>query len=250
MKLDISSLGNAIVDVQFSIEEDFVSKLEKMSIPKGSMTLIEAEEQSNLIKLLMAEYGNSKLSCGGAATNSIVAASNFGSKCHFSCRVKNDDLGIFYLEDLEKNNVLHSNKVSESDLSTGKSVIMITPDAERTMCTYLGVSNLLSSDDLDKSAIRDSQYLFLEGYLVASESALEACFEASKVAKASGTKIAISLSAEAIINAFRDQLNSLIKLGCDILFCNESEARVFTQCEDVFEAEKFLREVSSQILLL
>jgi len=68
--------------------------------------------------------------------------------------VKNDDLGIFYLEDLEKNNVLHSNKVSESDLSTGKSVIMITPDAERTMCTYLGVSNLLSSDDLDKSAIR------------------------------------------------------------------------------------------------
>ncbi|HIA44037.1 MAG TPA: adenosine kinase, partial [Gammaproteobacteria bacterium] len=192
------------------------------------------------------KYGNSKLSCGGAATNSIVAASNFGSKCHFSCRVKNDDLGIFYLEDLEKNNVLHSNKVSESDLSTGKSVIMITPDAERTMCTYLGVSNLLSSDDLDKSAIRDSQYLFLEGYLVASESALEACFEASKVAKASGTKIAISLSAEAIINAFRDQLNSLIKLGCDILFCNESEARVFTQCEDVFEAEKFLREVSSQ----
>ena len=100
MKLDISSLGNAIVDVQFSIEEDFVSKLEKMSIPKGSMTLIEAEEQSNLIKLLMEEYGNSKLSCGGAATNSIVAASNFGSKCHFSCRVKNDDLGIFYLEDL------------------------------------------------------------------------------------------------------------------------------------------------------
>ena len=246
MKLDISSLGNAIVDVQFSIEEDFASKLEKMSIPKGSMTLIEAEEQSNLIKLLMAEYGNSKLSCGGAATNSIVAASNFGSKCHFSCRVKNDDLGIFYLEDLEKNNVLHSNKVSESDLSTGKSVIMITPDAERTMCTYLGVSNLLSSDDLDKSAIRDSQYLFLEGYLVASESALEACFEASKVAKASGTKIAISLSAEAIINAFRDQLNSLIKLGCDILFCNENEARAFSQCEDVFEAEKFLREVSSQ----
>ena len=112
MKLDISSLGNAIVDVQFSIEEDFVSKLEKMSIPKGSMTLIEAEEQSNLIKLLMEEYGNSKLSCGGAATNSIVAASNFGSKCHFSCRVKNDDLGIFYLEDLGKNNVLHSNKVS------------------------------------------------------------------------------------------------------------------------------------------
>ena len=168
MKLDISSLGNAIVDVQFSIEEDFVSKLEKMSIPKGSMTLIEAEEQSNLIKLLMEEYGNSKLSCGGAATNSIVAASNFGSKCHFSCRVKNDDLGIFYLEDLGKNNVLHSNKVSESDLSTGQSVIMVTPDAERTMCTYLGVSNLLSNDDLNKSAIRDSQYLFLEGYLVAS----------------------------------------------------------------------------------
>ena len=81
MKLDVSSLGNAIVDVQFSIEEDFVSTLEKMSIQKGSMTLIEAEEQSNLIDLLNKEYGNSRLSCGGAATNSMVAASNFGSNC-------------------------------------------------------------------------------------------------------------------------------------------------------------------------
>ena len=249
MKLDISSLGNAIVDVQFSIEEDFVSKLEKMSIPKGAMTLIEAEEQSNLISLLTEEYGEPKLSCGGAATNSIVAASNFGSICHFSCKVRNDDLGIFYLENLSKNDVLHSKQASESDLSTGQCVVMVTPDAERTMCTYLGISNLLSSNDLDKLAIRNSKYLFLEGYLVTSESALKACYEAIEVAKAANTKIVISLSAAAIVNAFRDQMNSLIKLGCDLLFCNESEACAFSQHEDVLKAEEFLRSVSSQNLI-
>ena len=249
MKLDISSLGNAIVDVQFSIEEDFVSKLEKMSIPKGAMTLIEAEEQSNLISLLTEEYGEPKLSCGGAATNSIVAASNFGSICHFSCKVRNDDLGIFYLENLSKNDVLHSKQASESDLSTGQCVVMVTPDAERTMCTYLGISNLLSSSDLDKLAIRNSKFLFLEGYLVTSESALKACYEAIEVAKAANTKIVISLSAAAIVNAFRDQMNSLIKLGCDMLFCNESEACAFSQHEDVIKAEEFLRSVSSQNLI-
>ena len=249
MKLDISSLGNAIVDVQFSIEEDFVSKLEKMSIPKGAMTLIEAEEQSNLISLLTEEYGEPKLSCGGAATNSIVAASNFGSICHFSCKVRNDDLGIFYLENLSKNDVLHSKQASESDLSTGQCVVMVTPDAERTMCTYLGISNLLSSSDLDKLAIRNSKFLFLEGYLVTSESALKACYEAIEVAKAANTKIVISLSAAAIVNAFRDQMNSLIKLGCDLLFCNESEACAFSQHEDVLKAEEFLRSVSSQNLI-
>ena len=249
MKLDISSLGNAIVDVQFSIEEDFVSKLEKMSIPKGAMTLIEAEEQSNLISLLTEEYGEPKLSCGGAATNSIVAASNFGSICHFSCKVRNDDLGIFYLENLSKNDVLHSKQASESDLSTGQCVVMVTPDAERTMCTYLGISNLLSSNDLDKLAIRNSKYLFLEGYLVTSESALKACYEAIEIAKAANTKIVFSLSAAAIVNAFRDQMNSLIKLGCDLLFCNESEACAFSQHEDVLKAEEFLRSVSSQNLI-
>ena len=116
MKLDISSLGNAIVDVQFRIREDFVSTLESMSIPKGSMTLIESRDQINLINLLKEKYGEPELSCGGAATNTIVAASNFGSKCHFSCKVRNDELGNFYLEDLNKNNVLHSKKVSESEL--------------------------------------------------------------------------------------------------------------------------------------
>ena len=249
MELDISSIGNAIVDVQFSIQEDFVSKLKKMSIPKGSMTLIEAKEQANLISLLKEGYGDPKLSCGGAATNSTVAASNFGSKCHFSCKVRNDDLGMFYLDNLSKNHVLHSELSSESSLSTGQSVIMVTPDAERTMCTYLGINNLFSKDDLDKSAIKNSKYLFIEGYLVASEASLKACFEAIQVAREANTKIALSLSAAAIVNNFRDEINSLMESGCEILFCNESEACAFSQYKDVLEAEKYLRDVASQNLI-
>jgi len=126
---------------------------------------------------------------------------------------------------------------------------MVTPDAERTMCTYLGVSNLLSINDLNESAIENSKYLFLEGYLVTSESAFEASLQAAEIAKKSETKIAISLSAEGVVNAFRNQMNSLINVGCDILFCNESEACAFSQHKNVEQAEIFLREVSYQNLI-
>ena len=213
------------------------------------MTLIESEEQFKLITLLKEEYGEPKLSCGGALTNSLVAASNFGSACHLSFKVRNDELGFFYLENLSENGVHHSQQASDSDLSTGKSVIMVTPDAERTMCTCLGISSFLSNDDLDKLAIENSKYLFLEGYLVASESALQACYKAIEVAKVANTKIAISLSDATFVNAFREQINSLINLGCDMLFCNESEACAFSQHDDLLKAEKFLRNVSSKNLI-
>tara|TARA_Y100000590_G_scaffold86102_1_gene96395 strand:- start:228 stop:1229 length:1002 start_codon:yes stop_codon:yes gene_type:complete len=249
MKLDISSLGNAIVDVQFSIEEDFVSKLEEKSIEKGTMTLIDPQDQLDLIELLKQNYGNPQLSCGGAATNSIVAASNFGSKCHLSCKVADDDMGNFYLKDLTTNNVFHTNKPARSSLITGQCVISVTPDAERTMCTYLGISTLLGTNDIDANSIENSKYLFLEGYLVTSESALDACLEAIKIAKDSGTKIAISLSAEAIVNNFKDELCSLLNLGCDMLFCNESEACAFTKKLDVNDAEVLLREFSNKNLI-
>ena len=232
-------IGNAIVDAVCKVDENF---LKSHNLQKGTMKLINEDE----LKKLQNEVKPSEFIAGGSVANSIVGLSSFGNQVYFIGKLNNDLFGKKYFENLMKENVGFNFDNETYKDSTGICFVFITPDGERTMCTYLGISNLLSSDDLDKSAIRDSQYLFLEGYLVASESALEACFEASKVAKASGTKIAISLSAEAIINAFRDQLNSLIKLGCDILFCNESEARAFSQCEDVFEAEKFLREVSSQ----
>ena len=205
MRLDICSLGNAIVDVQFSIDEEFVSELLSKSIHKGSMTLVESNEQKHLIKLLRQKYEEPILACGGSITNSIMAAASFGSKCHLSCKVSNDEHGGFFLEDLTANRIDHSVIATNSNLSTGKCLVMVSEDAERTMCTYLGISNELAKEDIDVRAIRASKYLFIEGYLVASTSALEACHKAIKVAKKSNTKVAISLSAVFIADNFKTE---------------------------------------------
>ena len=244
MKLDICSVGNAIVDVQFSINEGFISKLQNKSIPKGSMTLVELKEQKNLIELLRQDYEEPILACGGSVTNSIIAAASFGSKCHVACKVSNDEHGNFFLEDLTTNKIDHSVIATKSNLSTGRCLVMVSEDAERTMCTYLGISNELTEEDIDIKAIRASTYLFVEGYLVASTSALNACITAIKEAKKSNTKVAISLSADFIANSFKAELQSLIDLRCDLLLCNESEALVFTDCKNLEEAEKKLRNVS------
>lgn len=244
MKLDICSLGNAIVDVQFNIKEEFVSELQNRSIHKGSMTLIEQRDQEDLIELLRHKYEEPILACGGSVTNSIMAATSFGSRCHVACKVSNDDQGSFFLRDLTKNKIHHSVIASKSHLSTGRCVVMVSEDAERTMCTYLGISNELAEDDIDTEAINASKYLFVEGYLVTSPSALKACYTAIKEAKKSNTKVAISLSAAFIAENFKAELNSLINLGCDLLLCNESEALTYTDCTNLVEAEKNLRNIS------
>jgi len=244
MRLDICSLGNAIVDVQFSIDEEFVSELQKKSIHKGSMTLVEPNEQKRLIELLRQKYEEPILACGGSVTNSIMAAASFGSKCHVSCKVSNDEYGNFFLEDLTTNKIYHSIIATISNLPTGRCVVMVSEDAERTMCTYLGISNELAKEDIDIEAIKASKYLFIEGYLVTSPSALKACSTAIKEAKKSNTKVAISLSAAFIADSFKAELQSLLDLECDLLLCNESEALAYTDCKNLTEAEKNLRSVS------
>ena len=249
MKLDVCSLGNAIVDIQFSITNEFEDELNNLKISKGSMTLVEQYQQDSMITKLLERQGKPLMACGGSVTNSIMAAANFGSKCHVACKVSNDEHGGFFLEDLTANRIDHSVIATNSNLSTGKCLVMVSEDAERTMCTYLGISNELAKEDIDVRAIRASKYLFIEGYLVASTSALEACHKAIKVAKKSNTKVAISLSAVFIADNFKTELQGLIDLGCDLLLCNESEAMAFTDEDDLEQAIKYLGQVSDQILI-
>jgi len=208
------------------------------------MTLVELKEQKDLIELLKQKYEEPILACGGSVTNAIIAAASFGSKCHVACKVSNDEYGNFFLEDLTTNKINHSVIATKSNLPTGRCLVMVSEDAERTMCTYLGISNDLTEEDIDIKAIQASKYLFVEGYLVASTSALKACNTAIKAAKKSNTKVAISLSAAFIANSFKAELQSLIDLRCDLLLCNESEALVYTDCKNLEEAEKKLRNVS------
>ncbi len=251
MELDISSIGNAIVDVQFSVKERLKVYLQERSIPFGTMMLIEETEQNSLINYLKLEYGEPVLACGGSATNSVYAASSFGSKCHFTCKVKDDDLGNYYLNNLGSNSILFNNRALDksSKLSTGKSVIMVTPDAERTMCTCLGISNTLNISDLDEEAIRSSKYIFIEGYLVTSPSALETCKRAIEIASSSETRVAISLSDPNIADIFRKEIMDLIKIKCDLLFCNESEALSFSETKRLNAAEDYLETLVPSTLI-
>ena len=153
------------------------------------MTLIEKDDQINLIQELVNLGKSPDMACGGSATNSIVAASLFGSSCHMSCIVSNDENGRFYLEDLLSNGVSHTSKLIDSELPSGQCLVMISDDAERTMCTNLGINSNISTSNVDQAVIKNSDYIFLEGYLIASPEGYDAFNEAITQAKKHDTKV-------------------------------------------------------------
>ena len=229
MSLDISGLGHAIVDLQFKIDLPFLKILRKLNIEFGAMTLKDIDGQQELLRYLEENSPNPLKACGGSATNSIIAASSFGSNCHYSCKVSNDELGRFYKKDLDTNNIQNNILPEDSINPSGQSIIMITPDAERTMCTCLGISETFSENNLDIQGIAESKYLLMEGYLVTSDSSFKACNKAIKIAKDNKTKIAFSLSDLNIVSAFHGRMMEIINSDLDIIFCNQSEALSLTK---------------------
>ena len=249
MKFDICAVGSALVDFTFSIDNEYEKSLIDYGIPKGSMTLIEKEEQEALIKELMEMEKTPDKACGGSGTNSIVAASLFGANCHMTCIVADDDHGRFYIEDLAANNVSHTNTPISSELSSGRCLVMVSDDAERTMCTNLGINTEFSSSDIDEEIIKNSHYLFLEGYLVASPEGMEICKKAIRVAKENDTKISISLSDPNIVNAFKDEIKTLLDMQCDLIFCNEDEALAYTATNNLSDAFEIFKKIAANFLI-
>ncbi len=249
MKYDLSTIGSALVDFTFSIDKAYETNLAKYEIPKGSMTLIDREDQEALINELLAMNRSLDKACGGSGTNTTVAASLFGANCHMSCIVSDDDHGKFYIEDLLSNKVSHSNPPVSSNLASGRCLVMVSQDAERTMCTNLGINSELSTDDINKEIIKESDYLFLEGYLVASPKGIEVCKNALKIAKEHGTKVSISLSDPNIVNAFRNEIQSLLEIKCDLIFCNEEEALAYAETDNLQDAFEVLKGISPNFLI-
>jgi len=245
MKYDLCTIGSALVDYTFSINKEYEVNLTNKNIPKGSMTLIEREEQELLMKELIEMNVVPDKACGGSCTNSTVAASLFGANCHMSCIVSDDDHGKFYIEDLLSNKVSHTNPPVSSALASGRCLVLVSEDAERTMCTNLGVNIEFSADDIDEEIIKNSHYLFLEGYLVASPEGMEICKKAIKVAKENDTKISISLSDPNIVNAFKDEIKTLLDMQCDLIFCNEDEALAYTATNNLSDAFEIFKKIAA-----
>ncbi|MDG2090888.1 MAG: adenosine kinase [Gammaproteobacteria bacterium] len=243
----IYALGNALVDKEFEVEDDF---FQHESIQKGLMTLVDGESQSTLLQRLMEKYGLKKRAGGGSAANTLYAASQFGANTFYSCKVANDEFGDFYLNELGDNNIdTNLGSIRSDNGVTGKCLVMVSPDAERTMLTYLGVSENLTSNDINKDALANSKYLYLEGYLVTSPTALEACVEAKKIAEQQGVLTAITLSDPGMVQFFRGGLEAMIGNGVDLLFSNQVEALTWTGEETIEAAAETLKTIAKTYVI-
>lgn len=241
-KYDVYGIGNAIVDIVTEVEHDFFQKNE---IEKGVMTLVDEKRQHHLMKAI--DMKRSRMSGGGSAGNTVVAVNQFGGKSFYSCLVSNDELGKFFLEDLKRNGVETNLKYEHCpDGITGKCLVMTSPDAERTMNTFLGVSSFLSPEHLDEEAIKNSAYVYLEGYLVASPKGLEAIKQAKKIAEKNGVHVALTFSDASMVKYFSKQMEEIVGAGVDLLFCNEEEAMIFTGTNSVNEAREALKKVAKR----
>lgn len=231
-KYDVYGIGNALVDKEFEVDERFFIDA---GIEKGFMTLIDEDKQQGLVDLLTARYGLKKRAGGGSAANSIYALSQFGGKAFFSCKVANDEPGHFYMQQLGNNSVETNLSLEREDGRTGRCIVMVTPDAERTMLTALGISQLVSTEELNYDAIKASTYAYTEGYLVTSPTAKSAVLELKRVAQEAGVKFAMTFSDPAMLEYFCDGINDFIGDGVDLLFCNEKEAALWSG-QDTLEA--------------
>lgn len=224
-KYHITAVGNALVDIEFVVNESF---MKNQGIEKGVMTLIDKEQHESLYSSLENEYKLRKKACGGSAANTIVTAAQFGADTFYCCKVGNDNFGRFYLEDLSEANVASSNGCGDYQGETGKCLVMISDDADRTMNTYLGITSTFNDEQVDADAIAQSEYLYIEGHLVYSDAAVDAILKAKAIARENNTKVALTVSDPAVIKYVKDNLMKVIgEDGVDLLFCNADEATDF-----------------------
>lgn len=244
-KYDIVGIGNALVDIEFKVDEDFFSD---NKIEKGLMTLVDEERQNHLMEVIDTE--EAKKQCGGSAANTVIAVSQFGGKAYYSCKVANDELGHFFMKDLSDAGV--DNNLDPDNLEqgiTGKCLVMVTPDAERTMNTFLGITQNFSVKEVNEAAIKDGKYLYIEGYLVTSDNGRHAMQHAKKVAEENGVKVALTFSDPAMVKYFKEGFDEVIGHGVDLLFANEEEARLFTGKDDLLEAREELKKVAKHFVI-
>lgn len=244
-KYDVYGIGNALVDIVTEVEDSF---LEQYKVEKGLMTLVDEERQHELVEAI--HLPDSNMQCGGSAANSIIAVSQFGGKSFYSCKVANDDMGKFYLTDLGKNGV--DTNLTESTAPegiTGKCLVMTTPDANRTMNTFLGITSNFSIKEVDENALRDAQYVYIEGYLVTSENGCAAMKHAKRLAEENDVKVAMTFSDPSMVKYFKSQMEDVVGASVDLLFCNEEEAMLFTGKDSIEEARQELKKVAKRFAI-
>lgn len=240
----VYGIGNALVDMEYSVTPE---DLREMGIDKGVMTLVDVDHQSELMVYLSEHHVYR--SAGGSAANTVIALSQFGGKGFYTCKVADDELGDLYAEDLEANGVDTNAREQNESGHTGRCLVFVTPDADRTMVTYLGITGGLTRHELVPEALRDSDYLYVEGYLATSDSARDAVAHARELARDAGVKTSISLSDPNIVHHFRDGLLEMIGPGMDLVFSNEDEAKGITGTDDLEDAITWMKGIANEFVI-
>ena len=243
-KYDVYGIGNALVDMEYEVE---VADLEALGIEKGVMTLVDGEQQLKMMNHLAAHPH--QRGSGGSAANSMIAVRQFGGTSFYSCKVAGDDLGHFYMKDLLDGGVDTNHHTEREPGHTGRCVVLVTPDSDRTLCTFLGISGGLSTKELVEDALRDSAWFYMEGYLVTSHTARRACVAGKRIAEAAGVKTAISLSDPNMVRFFKPGLLEMIGSGVDLLFANEDEAKGMADTTDLNGAVAYLKTLSREFII-
>jgi len=244
-KYHVYGIGNALLDRDALVDNEF---LQAMNIEKNVMTLIDEATHHRLMSALTGSFCHS--GCGGSAANTMIALSQFGGRGFYSCKVANDEAGRLFLQELTTLG-LDCNLTLDSLTSgvTGQCLVLVTDDAQRTMNTHLGISETLCSEVLNLDAIAASEFIYLEGYLVTSPTARKALLAARQHARTTNTKVAMTLSDPNMVRYFKHELLTIIDGKIDLLFCNEEEALLFCQTDNLEIAIGLLQSFTKHLVV-
>ena len=223
---DVYGVGHALVDIQYQVGPEFLAAHQ---IEKGVMTLVNEARQRELTAAVCGEP--IAAASGGSAANTLIGVARFGGRAYYACLTGRDAWGHFYQRDLKAAGVV-THPANRGAGKTGQCLVFITPDADRTLNTFLGTSSAIGPAQIQEEVIADSQYLYLEGYLLGSDDGFAAALRAQQMAQRHGTAIALTLSDPLAVRAFRARFDALLQGGIDVLFCNEEEARASTDTSD------------------
>ena len=233
----VAAIGNAMLDVMCEVSERF---LYQEGISKGVMNLVSRERSNSILKLVQPI----KETAGGSAANTISTLAKLGLKTAYIGKIANDLQGKAFKKDLIDNSIFYNtNFLNNSNTeSTGKCIVLITPDKERTMNTYLGATEFLTNNDIDEELIAKSEWLYLEGYRFDGLKSKEAFYKAIEVAKRNKTKIAITLSDSFCVDRHRSDFIYLLNEFADMVFCNEDELKSLYQIENIQKAQSLIAD--------
>ena len=242
---DLYAIGNALVDSEYEVSD---AQLKSMGVDKRHMTLIDTPRRAQLLEHVKAL--TPRQTGGGSAGNTVVALAQLGGKAFYSCKVAHDALGDFYVKDLQTRGVdTNLNHTRASDGQTGSCLVLVTPDAERSMCTFLGVSAELDDAALHPKDIEKSKIYYMEGYLAASPTGLAAALKGRQIAREAGVALALTLSDVSMIQFCKAGLDAMLGDGVDYLFCNQEEAQVWCGSQDLNVVKETLKKLAKMVCL-